>query len=110
MIKSKLKRRLRKKFHLGEFQEFGFDVSINFKAEIDEVISDKFWVEFINEIEKNDLICGGGGNSKYCKFFVTSRRKFNSPKEIDRTKIKNWLENYFEIESFSVGELRDAWY
>ncbi len=108
MIKSKLKRRLRKKFHLGEFHAFGFEISVYFKNGTDEIQFDKFWYEFIQEIEKNGLICGGGGDFKVWKVFVTSEKKFASPTNIEKESIRIWLENCFEVESFKFGELKDA--
>lgn len=109
MIRSKLKRRLRKKYHLGEFQEFGFEVIVNFKKETDEIQFDKFWNEFIDEIEKNKLLCGGGGDYNSWQVFVTSERKFASPTTSDKERIKVFLENCLEIKSFQVGESIDAW-
>ncbi len=107
--KSKLKKRLRKKFHLGEFQEFGFKVSVNFKKETNEFQFDKFWHEFIDEIESHELICGGGDNCKTWEVFVTSNKKFDSPTNEKRMAIQKWLENYSEIEDFKIGESEDAW-
>jgi len=104
MVKSKLKRRLRKKFHLGEFQEFGFDVSVNFKKGNGEIQFDKFWNAFIGEIEKNGLVCGGGGDYNGWQVFVTSERKFASPTSSDKERIRIWLESCFEVENCKVGE------
>ena len=75
MTKSKLKRRLRKKFHLGEFQQFGFEVSVNFKKGTGEIQFDKFWHDFIGEIEKKELVCGGGGDYNSWQVFVTSDKE-----------------------------------
>lgn len=108
--KSKLKKRLRKKFHLVEFQEFGFEVSVNFKKEMNKAKSDKFWREFIEEIENNNLICGGGGDLEYFEVFVTSKQKLKSPTENERVKIKNWLENYSGIENYSISYFKNAWH
>ena len=109
MIKSKLKRRLRKKNHLGEFQELGFEISVNFKKNTDETEFDKFLSEFIDEIENKDWQFGGGGNSKTWQGFVASERKFASPANEDKEKIKIWLENRSEVERCKVGEFLDAW-
>ncbi len=107
--KSKLKKRLRKKFHLSEFQEFGFEVLINFKKGMDEVQFDKFWHGFIGEIEHHGLVCGGGGDYNTWQVFVTSERKFASPTISDKESIRSWLENYSEVENYEVGDLLDAW-
>lgn len=109
MIKSKLKKRIRKKFHLGEFKELGFEVSVNFKKELGDEQFDKFWNGFINEIEENNLMCGGGGDYKIWKVFVTSRKKFVSPTINEVEHIKIWLENCIEVKSFEIGDFSDAW-
>lgn len=110
MIKSKLKRRLRKKLHLGEFQEFEFEVSVDFKKGIGEIQFDKFWHEFVGEIEKHGLVCGGGGDYNSWQVVVTSGRKFASPTSSDKERIKIWLEKYSEVENCKVGEFLDSWH
>ncbi len=67
MIKSKLKRRLRKKYHLGEFQELGFELFTALKPDLSEEDFDKFLDDFIEEIERNKLTFGGGN----CLIFST---------------------------------------
>ncbi len=109
MQKSKLKKRLRKKYHLNEFQKLGFEVLVNFKKEMDETRFDRFRHRFIGEIESHGLVCGGGGDYNVWQAFVTSAKKFESPKNIEKEKIKTWLQNHSGIESFNVGEFKDAW-
>jgi hypothetical protein len=109
MTKSKLKRRLRKKFHLGEFQQFGFEVLVNFKEGTDDIQFDKFWHDFIAEIENNRLMCGGGGDYNSWQVFVTSQRKYASPTTEKRDKIKIWLEKRDEVINYIVGNFPDAW-
>ncbi len=108
MIKSKLKRRLRKKYHLGEFKELGFDIFTALKLDLSEKEFDKFLGNFIDEIESNKLLFGGGGKENW-EGFVTSAKKYTSPTEKQRDKIKKWLENRLEIDSVKIGEFRDAW-
>ena len=92
MKKSKLKRRLRKKFRLGEFQELGFEIFVNLKPDLNENEFDKFLDEFIGIVEENKLLFGGGGRDNW-EGFVTSAEKFASPTIKDRETIKFWLEN-----------------
>jgi uncharacterized protein YggL (DUF469 family) len=110
MIKSKLKRRLCKKFHSGEFQEFGFEVFVNFKKGTDENQFDKFWHYFISEIEKNGLVCGGGGDYNCWQAVITSERKFASPTSNDKERIRIWLENCSEVVNYKIGEFLDSWH
>ena len=109
MIKSKLKRRLRKKKHLGEFQELGFKISVNFKKDFDEFEFDKFTDDFIDEIERNKLQFSGGGDCKRWQGFLTSPERFASPSADDKEKINAWLENHSEVKDCKVGEFLDAW-
>jgi len=109
MIKSKLKRRLRKKFHSGEFQEFGFEVLVNFKKGIGEIHFDKFLSEFIDEIESSNLQFGGGGDNRTWQGFVASKQRFASPSADEKSQISIWLENRSEVEDCKVGEFLDSW-
>jgi len=60
-------RRLEKKLHLGEFQEFGFDVDVKFKENISQEQKDIFFERFLEEcIEANNFMRGG----TYESFFI----------------------------------------
>lgn len=109
MIKSKLKRRLRKKFHVGEFQELGFEIIANLKSDLTEMESDKFYDEFIEFIEKNKLLFGGGGGLEDLKGFIISAKRFSSPTIEDREEIKNLLEKCEEVIEYKVFDLQDIW-
>ena len=109
MIKSKLKRRLRKKYHFGEFQEFGFEIFTEFIANLSEEDFDEFVDDFIDEIEGHKLFFGGGGDSKKWEGFVTSGKKHDSPTIEQKEAIRKWLENRSDVEYAKTGELKDAW-
>ena len=65
-----MKKRLRKKLHKGEFQEFGFNLEFDLKETNDEDF-DKFLDDFIRDaIEGNGLECGGGGHTHHDYFVV----------------------------------------
>lgn len=110
MQRSKLKRRLRKKFRRGEFQEFGFQIDVKFEPGVGEAVSDKFYDEFIALIEENKLAFGGGSSPESLQGFVTAWEKYRSPTNEQREKIEKWLSGYSEITKFEVGKLVDAWY
>jgi uncharacterized protein len=107
LIKSKLKRRLRKKYHLGEFGEFGFEIFIE-SANLSEKDFDKFYDDFIGKIENLKLSFGGGGCPQDCNGFIASARKHSSPTAEQKEKLKNWLENRFEVKKIILSEFRDA--
>ena len=105
-----MRRRLRKKRRVGEFQEFGFDVTYTPTAECTEPNRDKLLDAFIEQaIEANGLQCGGGGVVTM-EFFVTRVKRRSSATEADRLVVQQWLESRPDVVSFDIGGLRDAWY
>lgn len=109
LIKSKLKKRLRKKYHVGEFQELGFEIFTKLKFKLSENEFDKFVDDFIEEIGANKLLFGGGGREAW-EGFITSAKRFSSPTEEQRNKIGQWLKNRAEVEDVKIGELKDGWH
>ena len=102
----KRNRRLRKKLHLGEFQQLGFEVSISLKPNIGVADVDQFLDEFIlDAIEKNDLAFGGGSDGG----FITTWKR-GSASEEHRAIVDAWLKRRQEVVSVTVGPLVDAWY
>ncbi len=101
---------MRKKLHIGEFQEFGFLVEAEFKPNLKASESDRAFDEFIDEIEANKLGFSGGSSPDGFQGFVTAIEKYQSPNTAHREKIKKWLENRIEISKYEVGNLVDAWY
>ena len=105
-----MKKRLRKKLHLGEFQEFGFDVACRFVKNLSDDQIDRFIDTFIIEaIENNGLCCGGGGDKNEWSVFVT-RDGRDSVTESHREKVASWLKSNEFVAEFEVGDLMDAWY
>ena len=110
MKKSKLKKRLRKKFHLAEFQESCFEISAELKADLSNDEFDKFFDDFIDEVEKKRLNFGGGGTPLRWQGVIASSVKFASPTEKQKQEVGDWLRNKAEIANVTIGEFRDAWY
>jgi len=105
-----LKKRLRKKKHVGEFQEFGFSVQLRFSEHLSVDDRDSLLDDFIGAaIEANGLLCGGGGNGHSWEVFVTLDRR-GSATEIHRQKVGRWLSKENSILQYEVGPLEDAWY
>lgn len=109
-VRTKLKKRLRKKYHLGEFQELGFKIYFSFESFVSEEELNLFLEEFIDEIERNTLLFGGSGDKKNWEGFVTSAEKFNSPTDEQRNNIDKWLKNRSDIENVKLDELTDVWH
>lgn len=111
MKRLKLKKRLRKKLHVGEFQELCFEINAQLKTDLNETDFDKFVDDFILEaIERNQLEFGGGGNPEKWNGFASLSKKYGSPTDNHREKVRNWLEKRAEVVEYEIGNLRDAWY
>ncbi|MGC4083001.1 MAG: 50S ribosome-binding protein YggL [Vicinamibacterales bacterium] len=105
-----MKRRLRKKKRLGEFQELGFEVSYRVRSDVSEEDRETLIWNFLQEgIEGNDLRAGGGGGESP-EFFVVSARRRGSVTDAQRRAVGDWLSKTSRITAFNVGPLRDAWY
>ena len=99
-------RRLRKKLHLDEFQQLGFEISITLKPNLGIDDLDSFLDKFILDVvERNELVFGGGSE---CGFISTWKR--GSVSEAHRTIVENWLRQQQEVASVVTGPLVDAWY
>jgi uncharacterized protein YggL (DUF469 family) len=102
----KRNRRLRKKLHLGEFQQLGFEVSISLRPDLGTADVDQFLDEFILEaIEKKGLAFGGGTEGG----FITTWER-GSASEEHRAIVEAWLNQRQEVAAVSIGPLVDAWY
>lgn len=108
MTKSR-SRRLRKKLHLGEFTEYGFNVNFELNKPIRDEEIEVFLDLFLDEaIEKNGLIYGGGFGVTFDGFVILEKN--GSATEEHRQLINSWLESKKEIKKFQVGELVNAWH
>jgi uncharacterized protein len=102
-----MKKRLRKKLHKGEFQEFGFDILIQFKQTISFDKKEIFIDDFIELIEELNLLFGGGGSELTLEGFITAEK--GSVTNLHENKISSWLESKSDlVESFKI-EKKDAW-
>ncbi|WP_210519174.1 50S ribosome-binding protein YggL [Hymenobacter terricola] len=99
-----MKKRLRKKRRLHEFQEMGFSVKFDLNLP-DSKAEDDFGDRLINAIESNHLLLGGGLND----FFVQSDSS-RKTSESDRQAVEAWLRQQPEVTAINIGPLIDAWY
>jgi uncharacterized protein len=101
-----MKKRLRKKRHLGEFVEWGMPITIVRKNKGD---FDSFLDDFIEQaIERNGLYFGGGGKEDCLKGVIELGKKSDGPKERLK-KILEWLANRKDVESYVIGNMLDLW-
>lgn len=109
-------RRLRKKLHIGEFQDFGFHVHMglayhpSMMPEDFHEACDQFMDDFLGYLESHDLECGGGGGLYQMRFFVSSHAKKNRPMEPFRHQIAYWLNQHDTVAGLGISPLVDAWY
>lgn len=100
-----MRKRLRKKKHVGEFQEFGVEFVATVKPGVD---FDSFCDDFIVDcVESRGLAFGGGGGGATLKGFVELGRRDEYAANL--AYVAAWFANSASIESYSIGEPVDAW-
>lgn len=99
-------RRLRKKLCVDEFQELGFELTLNFKADLSDQVIDSFVDQFLD-----DAIAGNGldyvGGEDYGLVCLAKRGSVN---EEQRSAVEAWLKGRDELQGFEVSPLLDVWY
>ncbi len=100
-----MKKRLRKKLRLREFQEMGFSV----KFELADLGGDDAYFAFsdrlIDVVKANNLMMGG----VITDFFVQTNSR-RSATETNREAIEAWLWQQPEVFAIDVSPLVDAWH
>ena len=107
-----MRKRLRKKKHLGEFRQMGFSADCRLRAGLSDTQFDQFMDEFILQaIEAQGLVFGGGGSPKQGWSGVVCRdSRYASTTDADKTAVQHWLESRTEIESFRLSDFWDVWH
>ncbi|MBI2219379.1 MAG: YggL family protein [Candidatus Rokubacteria bacterium] len=104
-----MKKRFRKKLRLGEFREFGFEVSFRLSEALDESGLEHFWDSFITEaIEAQGLMCSGTCGRAWDVF--VSRPARAPTTDADRVAVGRWLQRHLDVSGLRVGPLVDAWH
>ena len=106
-------RRLRKKLHVDEFQEFGFEVAIRFEDSVDTeeavVAIVDHWL--VDAMDKNGLMFGGAStHSPGSLGGFISKSDRGTLTEEHRALIKDWLTAQDNVKNFKIGPLVDAHY
>ncbi len=102
-----MKKRLRKKKHLGEFTEWARQLIItrNRKDEFDEFLDG-----FLEEaIVASGCECGGGGKEDNLNVIVQLGRSSSEP-DAKMEKITAWLDNRLDVQDYKIGDLFDNYY
>ena len=99
-------RRLRKKLCVAEFQELGFELTLNFKADLSEAAIDAFLEAFVNDaVSANGLGYVGGDDYG---FICLDKRGSISAEQ--RASVEAWLKSRSELAEFTLSPLMDVWY
>jgi len=104
-----MNKRRRKKLHIGEFIQLGFEASFKCASGLAQPDREQLLCDFLeNAVEENDLLAGGGGDENM-SLFIVSARKYGSATDEERKRVREWLSKEKRIEAFEVSEPRDAW-
>jgi uncharacterized protein YggL (DUF469 family) len=102
-----MKKRLRKKKHLGEFAEWGVPVAIARKRKDD---FDSFLDDFLAQaIEANDCYFGGGGKEDRLEGVIELGKASDRPEE-RLQKVLGWLAAREDVEKYASGKIIDIWH
>lgn len=102
-----MKKRLRKKKHLGEFTEWGRKLVItrNRKDGFDEFLN-----AFIDDaVEANGCDCGGIGMEDKLDVVVELGRRYDDP-DARLNRITAWLDDRPDVEKWRLGEEFNIWH
>lgn len=107
--KGKHNRRQRKKLRLGEFQEFGFEVTAETARELAPAERDTFVDALVAAADERGLLLGGGFQDTLELFAITDAENSSATEE-QRESLKTWLVARAELKNVEVGPLKDAWH
>ena len=100
-----MKKRLRKKLRLQEFQQMGFHVEFVLNIPFTDEAEFAFWDKLIPFVEGLGLEIGGSMSS-----FYTTRPGRGTTTEADREAMQAWLHQQPEASDVKVWPLDDAWH
>ena len=106
-----MRKRIRKKKHLGEFRQVGFSVDCKLRPGLSAAEFDQFTDEFIiNAVEAHGLVFGGGGSPDRGWSGVICRDdRYESTTEADKAAVQGWLQQRADIETFRLSGFWDVW-
>ena len=101
-----MRKRLRKKHRVREYQELGFELAFRLPASLSDAQVMEFWDRFIDEVEARGLLCGGASGHEWDLFVTREGRE--SATDVDRDQLRRWLEADALVSEIRVSELVDA--
>lgn len=107
----RLNTRQRKKYHLGEFQELGFDAVIHFNHALTGEELNQWMDELIEWVETNGLMIGGfGGSAGVTESDGYVVCETGSATDAHREAFASWSKAHPLVASAECKPLSDAWY
>ncbi len=105
-----MKKRLRKKYRVGEFRELCFKFTFDDKGDVESNDCEQCLHAFISDcIEANGLNCEGNMTDEGCNICAFAEDPTQTS-EAQRQAVKSWLEAREDAELKAMGELADLWY
>jgi uncharacterized protein YggL (DUF469 family) len=101
-----MKKRLRKKLFIKEFQQLGFRFLFDFVESASEADERQFVLDLMAYEDANAMLAAGGHNI----FYVYPASKRGSVTPLQRQNLINWLKQRTDIINVEVRPLTDAWY
>jgi len=98
-----MKKRLRKKLGLGEFQQYFLDVEIRVgQAQIGDIDFLDCWID---EVEANQMFCGGGGGAGGNWSFVVECHADLEGSRHKRVNLEKWLQAKPSVQEFTLSPI-----
>lgn len=105
-----MKKRLRKKRHIGEYQELGVSLFIGFSPKITDCEQNQFLDDLIDFIESIDLEFGGLTEKYTAEYYITCQSYKKPLTKQTLEIIDEWLSNNWLVWSYHFSDFSDAWW
>lgn len=102
-----MKRRLRKKYRVGEFRQFGFTVLIMVNEGVDEL--GLMYDPIFDIVEKEGLCLAGGGGLNYITIAVTDQGRKNTVTDEKVVRVVSEIKKLSFVTEAVSFPLMDAW-
>ncbi len=105
-----MKKRLRKKYRVGEFRELSFSFSFEYKGDVNSDACGEFLNELVNNcIAAQGLDCDGYMTAEGCRLVLSASNPCETS-DAHRAAVKTWLDSRDDIDVSEFTELEDLWY
>ena len=106
-----MKKRLRKKLRVGDFQELGFKISVQLPDSISEDDFDQQIEDFtVNIVAKNEMLCSGLEADKELLLYLEHAQPYSSITIDQRKTVEDWMSASTSFKNYTVSELIDVNY